>query len=630
MLADRRKQATFRMTLCLAVTACYGPMMDWLPALSWAATYAALQLIEACCFKRFRSGAMPGTRATRVAALGLLTLNNLTFGGFGPIAVAGLGSWGHVCAAYLLAGSALNAVLITMGCRAAFYASVIPLVFYFALLPFLVLESRNPPSGLVVLGIGISAMFIWLTAVRLWQAWDAAKRAEIEAIARDLAERTANEGRLFQMAHRDALTGLGNRNVLQTHLTELIGTATPVALLMADLDGFKYINDTLGHSAGDDVLRDIAARVGTSVRAEDIVVRLGGDEFALLLPGVDDPDFAAQIAERVISGVSQPVLVDGQPVNVGVSVGVAFYPRDAAGVEELVSNADLALYAAKGAGRHCHRFYEPHLRAAARNKLSRDDELLRAIERGEFRLLYQPQVRLSDGAITGAEALLRWAHPDEGLLTPDAFLASLESGRLAAQVGRWVINTACQQAATWRAQGADGFRVSVNLFGAQFRSGSLAADVADALTHATLPPDGLELEITENIILRHEDEIVRPLRVLRSRGVGIAFDDYGTGYASLSLLKRYPLSRLKIDQSFVRAVCDSPADAAIMRAIITMARACGLDVIAEGVEKQAQADKLARDGCDQAQGYLFGRPMGASDFTSLLVRDSSTEVAMRA
>ena len=356
---------------------------------------------------------------------------------------------------------------------------------------------------------------------------------------------------------------------------------------------------------------------------DDLVVRLGGDEFAVLLTNAEDPAVAVVIATRVIAALSQPVVVDGRSINISASIGISAYPQHGADVEALVSGADLALHRAKSEGRHCTRFFDPQMRVEAQSKLSRDSELLLAMERGEFELFYQPQIRLADGAITGAEALLRWRHPEQGLLTPASFLAALDNGRLAAQVGDWTIETACCQAAAWIAQGQHGFRVAVNLFGAQFRTGKLVATVNKALMQAKLAPEALELEITENIILSHEDQIVEPLRELRAQGVEVAFDDYGTGYASLSLLKRYPLSRLKIDQSFVRAVCESPSDAAIVSAIITMARACDLKVIAEGIETQDQADCVARFGCEEVQGYLFGKPLSVADFSTLMKRQTA-------
>jgi EAL domain-containing protein (putative c-di-GMP-specific phosphodiesterase class I) len=250
----------------------------------------------------------------------------------------------------------------------------------------------------------------------------------------------------------------------------------------------------------------------------------------------------------------------------------------------------------------------------AQGKMLRDTELRLAMERGEFEMFYQPQIRLSDHALTGAEALLRWRHPEYGLLKPADFLTALEGGLLSARVGAWVIETACHQAALWRARGASDFRIGVNVFGAQFRSGNLVAWVSQACAAAGLPPHALEIEITENTILRHEDEIIGPLQELRALGVGVAFDDYGTGHASLSMLTRFPVSRLKIDRSFTKAICESPSEAAIVHAIIGLACALDLQVTAEGIETSGQAEALSRERCDEGQGYYFGKPMSAADF----------------
>ncbi|HEY0224407.1 MAG TPA: EAL domain-containing protein [Pseudolabrys sp.] len=444
--------------------------------------------------------------------------------------------------------------------------------------------------------------------------WREEGHASFGAILRDITERRINEERLFRLAHRDPLTGMPNRAALRERIEKALEGDDAACVMMVDLDGFKDINDSFGHSGGDSVLIETAQRLQACVRATDTVARMGGDEFAILLPGVGDPIRAAEVADAVIKDVSEILSVDGQPVNIGASVGIAIFPAHGATAEELLSCADLALYQAKEEGRHCRRFFAPGLRHAATLKRAYQGELRRAYDRGEFELFYQPQVRLSDGALVGAEALLRWRHPDKGIISPAAFLPALESSPLAAQVGDWVVMTACRQAMEWRREGKAELRMGVNLFGAQFRHGDLARKVHAALAETGLPPKGLELEITENIILRHDEAMIAPLRALHAEGVGIAFDDYGTGYASLSMLKRYPLTRLKVDESFTRGMCDSPTDAAIVRAILYLGRSFGLEVIAEGVETEEQAARLRKKGCEEAQGFLFGRPAAASDF----------------
>ncbi|MHB8283595.1 MAG: putative bifunctional diguanylate cyclase/phosphodiesterase [Caulobacteraceae bacterium] len=444
--------------------------------------------------------------------------------------------------------------------------------------------------------------------------WREGASMSFGSIIRDISERRANEDHLYRLAHLDPLTELPNRMVLRRRLEDVAKGVLAAAVIIVDLDGFKEVNDTLGHSAGDALLQDVAARLLSCVRPLDTVARLGGDEFALLLPETGDPLAAAAIADCAIAAMSEPFEVGGEKVTIGASAGLAMFPNDGVHAEDLLSNADLALYQAKAEGRHCRRFFTPTLRSAAVAKRAQEVELQRAVEQNELELFYQPQVRASDGALVGAEALLRWRHPQHGILSPAAFLPTLEGSRHAARVGDWVIRTGCAQAAHWRSLGASQLRMGVNLFGVQFRTGDLAATVRDALQEAGLPGSGLELEITENIILRHEETMIGPLRELRDEGVGIAFDDYGTGYASLSLLKRYPLTRLKIDQSFVRDMCDDEEDAAIVRAVIMLGQSFGLDIIAEGVETEAQRDMLVEEGASELQGYLFGRPMTAPDF----------------
>ncbi len=444
--------------------------------------------------------------------------------------------------------------------------------------------------------------------------WSEGRQANFGAILRDITERQANENRLFKLAHLDPLTGLPNRTMLKERIAQALEENRPACMMLVDLDGFKNVNDSLGHSSGDTVLIETAKQLQSCVRASDTVARMGGDEFAVLLPGVCDPARAADVADSIITAISNILAVDGQSVNLGASIGIAIFPAHGATAEELLSSADLALYQAKDEGRHCWRFFTPVLRQDAMLKRAYYGEVRRALELNEFELFYQPQVRLTDGALVGAEALLRWRHPDKGLINPGAFLPALESSPFAAQTGEWVISEACRQAADWRRNGNADFRMGVNLFGAQFRTGNLAQKVQAVLSETGLPAAALELEITENIILRHDEEMLSPLRELRAQGVGIAFDDYGTGYASLSMLKRYPLTRLKVDQSFTRGMCESTADAAIVRAILYLGRSFGLEVIAEGVETEEQAIRLRKKGCEEAQGFLFGRPMPAFDF----------------
>ena len=433
-------------------------------------------------------------------------------------------------------------------------------------------------------------------------------------IMRDITERRRSESELYRLAHYDHLTGLTNRSVILKRAAEEIDARHPAAALAIDLDGFKDINDTLGSEIGDEILKETARRLEACARPLDTVARLGGDEFVMLLPDIGDPIEAAAAAETARAALARPFVFEDHEVHVTASAGIALYPAHCETADELLTNADLALFQAKSEGRNCCRLYAPHLRHAAQARRTYDVELRRAAANGEFCLFYQPQVMLEDGALTGAEALIRWQHPERGLIAPGAFIPQLEGSILAATIGDWVLDTACAQAAEWRAAGTQDFRMGVNLFGAQFRADNLVKRVEEALTRHRLPPGALELEITETIILDNDEAVLPPLRALREMGVGIAFDDYGTGYASLSLLKRYPVTRLKIDQSFVRTMCESTADAAISEAIVTLARSFGLEVIAEGIERTAQRDALKRIGCAEGQGFLFGRPMPAANF----------------
>ena len=442
-------------------------------------------------------------------------------------------------------------------------------------------------------------------------------------MGRDMSEQRAVEDKLRHLAHFDMLTGVGNRTSLHEDLSKLLDApgAGPVTLAMFDLDGFKDINDTLGHSVGDALLCQAAARLG-SVSDEASVYRLGGDEFVFILPGCGDPLIASGIVQTALDRFAERFRPQGHNLLLTASAGVAIAPSDGGTVDELVSNANLALYEAKAAGGRIYRFFVPQLRVRAEARRRLDAELRRACAQGEFELHYQPQIHAADSTIHSAEALLRWRHPERGVLAPGTFIDALADSAVAPEVGRWILRAACQAAARWRDSDGDGPNIAVNLFPAQFRTGTLVEDVEKALAEAGLPAEALELEITENIALDHDDSVLVPLVQLRAMGVSIAFDDFGTGYASVSYLTRYPLTRIKIDRSFVHKIAASPAleDTAIVRSIIAMAGNLGLAVTAEGVETAAQSAFLTSEGCQDLQGFLFSRPLPELDFVDFLER----------
>lgn len=448
--------------------------------------------------------------------------------------------------------------------------------------------------------------------------WGEGDTASVGAIVRDISDRKQNEERLFQLASLDALTDLPNRSAWREKLVDVIDAqATPAAVVLLDLDGFKSVNDTLGHSAGDAVLKDVAARLKATCHDAIMVARLGGDEFVALLPS-NDSRYARAVAESLVASISAPYEFAGERIEVGVSIGAALHPQHSSTSEELLIAADLALYRAKASGKGRFEVFTPGLRAVAVARRAFEIELRTAFEKGQFELFYQPQVSTTDQRVIGAEALIRWNHPTRGLLGPASFIDVLSEKPSAAAVGEWILRTACQDAAPWRTAIPD-FRIGVNLFEAQFRPGKLLPAVISIFSETGLPAEALELEIVENTLLKNDTHTSRLLHDLRALGVGLAFDDYGTGYASLSLLKQYPVSRLKIDRSFVRNVNTDEKNAAVVKVILYLAKSFGMDVIAEGVETPTQLAFLRQNNCPALQGYLFGAAVPATEFTRRFV-----------
>jgi diguanylate cyclase (GGDEF)-like protein len=437
-------------------------------------------------------------------------------------------------------------------------------------------------------------------------------------------DRMQQEDRIRHQAYHDALTGLPNRASFAEHLDEALRRAKraqrPLALMFIDLDQFKRVNDSLGHEAGDRLLRQVAERIRRSVRDTDLLFRMGGDEFTVILEETHTPEEVAQVAQRLIESVRAPLRLLRHELAVSVSVGIALYPRDDASGERLVKSADTAMYRAKELGRNRYAFFAPEMNERVEGQLLLEAALRQAHRNQEFRLYYQPRVSAATGKVTGVEALLRWAHPEKGIVEPAQFIPALEESGLIVPVGAWVLAEACRQAAEWQRAGAAQFRVSVNLSSRQFRSDALADTVGAALQASGLPAGCLELELTESLLMENTDHAMQVMGQLKAIGVAISIDDFGTGYSSLGYLKRFPIDSLKIDRSFVRDLATSRKDAAIVEAIAALAQSLGIGLVAEGVEEPHQAEFLRARYCTEMQGYLFGRPAPAQAITEMLLR----------
>jgi diguanylate cyclase (GGDEF)-like protein/PAS domain S-box-containing protein len=441
-------------------------------------------------------------------------------------------------------------------------------------------------------------------------------------VARDISERRQSEELLQRMAHYDSLTGLPNRTLFFKALGDTIALAQDkswrVAVLFIGLDRFKGINDSLGRACGDELLRQFSNRLVQCVRIRDTAGRLGGDEFALILTISRDQQDAVNAANEVRDALRQPFELDGQLAVLSASIGIAMYPEDATDAETLVKYADTAMSRAKQAGRDNYRFFTAGMNVQVLARLDMELALRRAFENGELRLHYQPKVNLHTGMVAGVESLLRWQRPGFGLVYPAEFVPVLEDTGLVVGVGNWIVDAACRQIAAWLADGTGPVRVAVNIASRQFVEGDLELTVRDALRRHQVPPELLELELTETALMSNAERTITVLQNLKALGIKVAIDDFGTGYSSLAYLQRFPIDKLKIDIAFVREITTNPNDAAIALAIISMAHSLKLQVIAEGVETRAQLEYLRRSRCDEIQGYVFSRPLPPDELSQLV------------
>ena len=430
-------------------------------------------------------------------------------------------------------------------------------------------------------------------------------------------QRIDSERRLAYLAQFDPLTGLANRTLFADRFSQMIVHAkrrgVSLGVLFIDLDDFKLVNDRLGHAAGDALLCQVALRLQSAVRTGDTIGRISGDEFAVVLADLEQPDDAAVVAQKILEQLAEPVSIDGQQTFVTASIGIASFPTDGDYVDALLGAADAAMYRAKQSGRDAYQFYTSAITQRTRARAQLTFELRQAIERNEFALAYQPKFDLASRAACGAEALLRWNHPSRGLVSPEEFIPVLEDTGLIVQVGDWVIRRVCQDLKGWFASGQRPMPIAVNLSARQFRQKDLDERIRCLVAAAGVDPSLIELEITESQLMQDPAHAIRIMRALRDFGIGIAIDDFGTGYSSLAYLTRFPVKALKIDRSFVADVFSDRADAAIVRTIIEMAHQLGFTVVAEGVETDRQAAFLRQFGCQQAQGFLFARPMPAAE-----------------
>jgi diguanylate cyclase (GGDEF)-like protein len=444
------------------------------------------------------------------------------------------------------------------------------------------------------------------------------------------AQRLAQEERIRHQAYHDELTGLPNRasfaDQLEATIRRARRTGWTLGVMFLDLDRFKVVNDSLGHHAGDQLLRVAGARIQRAIRESDMLFRMGGDEFTVLLENVRGPEETAAVAQRVIEAIAEPIQLQAHDIRVTASVGMALFPRDDSSGERIVKSADTAMYRAKELGRNRYEFFTAEMNQRVESQLLLEAALRRAVTDKQFVLHFQPRVAAAGRAVPGVEALLRWQHPERGLVAPGDFISLLEESNLIVPVGAWVIETACRQARAWHDSGLP-LRMSVNISLRQFHNAALVGTVAGALRASGLAPRFLELELTESVLVESTDDAVSTMARLKELGVAVSIDDFGTGYSSFAYLKQFPIDYLKVDRSFVRDLAKSPKDAAIVEAISALAHSLGIGLVAEGVEESRQADFLRGRYCTEMQGYLFGRPVPAEELPRMVARLTEPETA---
>ncbi len=469
---------------------------------------------------------------------------------------------------------------------------------------------------------------IELSAMGMYTAEDNPKNSYTGTygVARDVTERKIAEDTINFQAYHDLLTKLPNRALLNDRLSLAINQAKRenemLAVMFLDLDRFKNINDSLGHMIGDELLQQVSVRLKECIRAADTLARFGGDEFTLMLPKLHNgQEDASKLAEKITKTLKQPFNVDGHELYVSASIGIAMYPQDGTSIDSLIKHADVAMYHVKGQGKNGYQFYSNEMNVPYIERLSMDTGIHKALDNNEFNLVYQPQVNLRTGEIVGVETLLRWEHPEHGPISPSEFIPFAEESGLIIDIGNWVLKTSCAELSKWRAAGLPEIRMSVNISARQLMEDDIVQNIINILKDYNLPGHCLELEITEHAIMNDMDSMIRKLKELSSHDITIAIDDFGTGYSSLSYLHKLPIQTLKIDRTFLKESRINKGDNTIINTIVAMAKGLNLNVIAEGVESQAQLEYLREIDCCEAQGFLFGKPLPSDVISQLLIQE---------